>query len=107
MISYKGNKIAAQELYFTLPRNVNGELNAQECSMRFVSNRYLGTDGVLSLGNSYLSFTEVPQELLGQLDLALTAIYECEAHTLKLKAKAELQDGDLVVNGDIVIEQEV
>ena len=105
MITYKESKIAAQEIQFTLSRTNEGSLKPQESFARLVSNRYLGEDGVLALGDTYINFSEVPVEIIGALDTALSNLYECLEHVAKLKAKAELQSGDLVVNGEVFVEE--
>jgi hypothetical protein len=99
MITYKESKIAAAEMQFVLSRDSEGELKPQECYTRLVNNRYLGADGLIPLGDTYVNFTEIPVEIIAQLDAALVALYEHAAHLAKLKQKSELQSGDLLVNG--------
>lgn len=102
MITYKESKIAAQEIQFTLSRTNEGSLKPEESFARLVSNRYLGADGLIALGDTYINFSEVPAEIVGALDVALSNLYECVEHSQKLKAKAELQSGELIVNDQII-----
>lgn len=99
MITYKDSKIAAAEISLYFGRDNLGELDLNSSYGRLLSNRYLGEDGVLSLGDTYLNFSEVPIEVIGQLDAALVALYECLPHLQKLKDKPQLSSADLKKDG--------
>ncbi len=101
MITYKTSKIASSEIVISMARDEDGELLPLNSYSRLVNFRYLGLDGSIALGDTYINFTEVPPEVIGQLDTALVALYECASHLQKLKQKRELTDGDLIVNGNV------